>query len=206
MPLIKEFESAIRGFHYYKRYWKPRLEEELFCSYEEENAFDAFAIKITDESGVIRGHLPREISRVTKFLLDRGAKMTTVLTSEHYRRSPLVQGGLEIPCRVQITMANTKKCSQILDRYLDLIDTLYSQPNPPEILGSILSDDLIMEYTPKEKRKSAKSVTATNKMKRSETKSMDIRKMFLAQTIVNNAQTQKNEEKKQEENNVIVLD
>ena len=84
---------------------------------------------------------------------------------------------------------------------------MYSQPNPPEILGSILSDnDLIMEYTPKEKRKSAKSVTATNKMKRSETKSMDIRKMFLAQTIVNNAQTQKNEEKKQEENNVIVLD
>ena len=110
MSLIREFESAIRGFHYYKRYWNPRLEEELFCSHEEENAFDVFAIKITDESGVI--HLQREISRVTKFLLDRGAKMTTVLTSEHYRRSPLVQGGLEIPCRVKIIMVNTKSVAR----------------------------------------------------------------------------------------------
>ena len=70
MPLIKEFESAVRGFHYYKKYWRPRIEEELFCSHEEENAFDVFAIKVADMSGVIRGHLPREISRVTKFLLE----------------------------------------------------------------------------------------------------------------------------------------
>ena len=63
----------------------------------------------TNKDGVIRGHLPREISRVTKFLLDRGARMTAILTSVNYRRSPLVQGGLEIPCRVKITMANTKK-------------------------------------------------------------------------------------------------
>ena len=202
MPLIREFESAIRGFHYYKRYWNPRLEEELFCSHEEENAFDVFAIKITDESGVIRGHLPREISRVTKFLLDRGAKMTTVLTSEHYRRLPLVQGGLEIPYRVKIIMVNTKKCSQVLDRYLDLIDTLYTEPNPPVILGSILSDNLIMESEPKEKRKCPKSVTSTNKMKKTEPKSMDIRKMFLDQ----GCKTPSQKKKKQEENNVIILD
>ena len=82
----------------------------------------------TNKDGVIRGYLPREISRVTKFLLDRGARMTAILTSVNYRRSPLVQGGLEIPCRVKITMANTKKCDQILDRYLDLISTLYTEP------------------------------------------------------------------------------
>ena len=129
MPLVKEFDSAIRGFHFYKRYWNPTPQEELFCHHEEENAFDVFAIKTrTNKDGVIRGHLPREISRVTKFLLDRGARMTAILTSVNYRRSPLVQGGLEIPCRVKITMANTKKCDQILDRYLDLISTLYTEP------------------------------------------------------------------------------
>ena len=60
MPLNKEFQSAVRGFHYYKRYWSPRLEEELFCSHERDNAFDVFAIKITDQCGNIRGHLPQE--------------------------------------------------------------------------------------------------------------------------------------------------
>ena len=42
-------------------------------------------------------HLPLEISGFTKFLLDRGATITVTLSSAHYRRSPLVQGGLEIP-------------------------------------------------------------------------------------------------------------
>ena len=43
------------------------------------------------------GHLPVEISRTTKFLLDGGAEVIVKLTKTHFRRSPLVQGGLEIP-------------------------------------------------------------------------------------------------------------
>ena len=53
------------------------------------------------------GHLPKEISRVTKYLLDRGATATATLTREHYRRSPLMQGGLEYPCKVSVTMPGT---------------------------------------------------------------------------------------------------
>ena len=45
-----------------------------------------------------------EISRVTKFLLDRGANASSKLTSTHYRRSPLVLGGIEIPCVVIVSM------------------------------------------------------------------------------------------------------
>ena len=41
-----------------------------------------------------------EISRTTKFLTDRGATVTAELTSDHYMRSPLIQGGVEIPCKV----------------------------------------------------------------------------------------------------------
>ena len=147
----------------------------------------------TNKDGVIRGYLPREISRVTKFLLDRGARMTAILTSVNYRRSLLVQGGLEIPCRVKITMANTKKCDQILDRYLDLISTLYTEPNPPLILG----DDLVMAEYPESAKKTEKIKISKPK---ETSRSMDIRKFFLAQG------SNPTEKKKRKENDVIVLE
>ena len=40
-------------------------------------------------------YLPLEISRFAKFLLDPRA--TATLSSTHYQRSPLVQGGLAVP-------------------------------------------------------------------------------------------------------------
>ena len=48
-----------------------------------------------------------EISRPTKFLLDRGAIIKLKLTGKKYRRSPLVQGGLEIPCTLMIEVLDT---------------------------------------------------------------------------------------------------
>ena len=73
------------------------------CFHEERNTFDRFAIKVCEkDKNEIVGHLPMEISRVTKFLLDRGANVSAKLTSTHYRRSFLVQGGIEIPCVVSV--------------------------------------------------------------------------------------------------------
>ena len=60
------------------------------------NRLNRFSIKRVKENGEMVGHLPREISRVTKFYLDRGATMYCELLSDHSRRSPLVQGGFEI--------------------------------------------------------------------------------------------------------------
>lgn len=48
--------------------------------------------------GRTEGHLPMENSRTTKFLLDHEARINAKLTSYMYCVSPLVQGGLEIPC------------------------------------------------------------------------------------------------------------
>ena len=50
-----------------------------------------------------------EISRPTKYLLDSGAVFTVELTSTNYRRSLLIQGGLETPAKVTVTMAGTVK-------------------------------------------------------------------------------------------------
>ena len=43
--------------------------------YEDNNPNDRFAIKTGASNGEIVGHLPREISSVTKFFLDHGAVM-----------------------------------------------------------------------------------------------------------------------------------
>ena len=61
----------------YREVWSPQENEELVCYSEEEHLFDIFAIKtcrrVLDKQTV--GHLPREISRPTKYLIARGAKV-----------------------------------------------------------------------------------------------------------------------------------
>ena len=82
--------AAVRGYHFYRRYWRPQENEKLICLHKPGNAFDRFAIKTVKENGEIIRHLPKEISRITKYYLDRGASMYCRLSSQHYRRSPLV--------------------------------------------------------------------------------------------------------------------
>ena len=104
------YSSAVRGYHYYCHYWQPQPEPRFVCSHEKNNPSDFFAIKVTvPESGMTAGHLPMENSQVTKYILDRGAHVYAVLTSTNYCVSPLVQGGLEIPCGVEIHMPSTVK-------------------------------------------------------------------------------------------------
>ena len=76
--LVHVFESASRGYHYYKNTWVPQVNQELRSMHQPENAFDVFAIALlvpADENAVVIGHLPREISRATKFLMDRARNL-----------------------------------------------------------------------------------------------------------------------------------
>ena len=43
-----------------------------------------FAIKTCKPDGTVAGQLPREISRATKFFLDRGAQILAIPTSTDY--------------------------------------------------------------------------------------------------------------------------
>ena len=86
------------------------------------------------------GHFPMEISRATKFLLDRGAIVTIQLRSSRFRRSPLVQGGLEIPCTVTVEMIDTVTNNKLLDRYKELVHELYEEPSEPVSAGSFSSE------------------------------------------------------------------
>ena len=52
----------------------------------------------------IIGHLPKEISRYTQYIIEHGAQVCAFAISTTHRVSPLIQGGLEIPIRVEIKL------------------------------------------------------------------------------------------------------
>ena len=148
-----EFRAAIRGFHVYLEIWEPYVEEELRCDFEEGNAFDMFSIKVMSNTGdgVIIGHLPREISRPTKFFLDRGAIVSATVRSINIRRSPLFQGGLEIPCFVSVTFSKTVKGQELMDRYKLLVTRLYIEPETEIFVRKVGAE--VMDFQPKPAKK-----------------------------------------------------
>ena len=71
MSELKNIPCVVRGFHYYCRYWTSYLGEELIRKHDDSNPFDVFVIKTySQENGRTYVHLPKEISRATKFLID----------------------------------------------------------------------------------------------------------------------------------------
>ena len=104
------FTAAIRGFHVYRREWSPHLEQRLRAVKEHGNTNHRFAIAVTraekDVDDRIVGHLPRELSKVLWYFFLHGGDLECVVTGRR-QRSPLEQGGLEIPCRV--TLRGKKK-------------------------------------------------------------------------------------------------
>ena len=106
---LYKYTSAVRWYHCYRNYWQPVVREELNCMHERDNPFDLFAIAIKKSMGkgeTVR-HMPMKNPRVTKYLMDRGARFTVVFTSSQYCVSPLVQGRLEIPCEIGICLPPT---------------------------------------------------------------------------------------------------
>ena len=103
------------------------------------NALNRFTIKvyeINQENAI--GHLRREISRVTKFLIDGGANVSVELSSSNYRRSPFVQGGFEIPCKVTASLNDTCINLLIMKKYRQLVEDLHIEQAAEEIVASFL--------------------------------------------------------------------
>ena len=110
----------------------------MTCVHEENNPYDIFPIKVC-ETGGDRAvcHLPMEISRVTKFLIQRGANVMATVISDYYRRSPLIQGGLEVPCSIDVWLASTVANDACLKRYKELITELCIEGETPQLLSKI---------------------------------------------------------------------
>ena len=134
------FSAAVRGFHVYKMSWKPEEEEILESLHEENNPYDVFSIKVCKSNNVRSavGHLPMEISRITKFILQRGARVQRMVIGKHYRLSSLIQGGFEIPCLVTVTMPGRIMNHLLIARYGKLLGELYLEPKDEEIMRDVL--------------------------------------------------------------------
>ena len=117
-----------RGFHYHQKLWVPEEAEKLKCFHEINNAFYIFAIKTVSTNGFTVGHLPREESHVTKFSLDRGAR----INFSGSRRLVVIV----IACHNTVKLPGTIKNHLLLDRYQQLVLDLYTEPKDEEILGS----------------------------------------------------------------------
>ena len=121
------FLYGVRGFHVYKEIWKPIVGELLRCFHERNDIYDRYAIGANKRADSIICHLPREISRATRFFLLRGGMVYLKVTDENYRRSPLIQGGLEIPVEVICEMDDTPRNREIMERYKTLVTTHYKE-------------------------------------------------------------------------------
>ena len=95
------------------------MHEVLEAKQESGNPYDRFAIACTKRvpsrlTESVVGHLPKELSRYTYYIILHGAKVTAMVMDTHHRRSPLVQGGLEIPIQVTVEMDLTEKIDSAL--------------------------------------------------------------------------------------------
>ena len=84
------------------------------------------------------GNLPMEISRAIKFFIDRGMTLTAELTSDHYKRTLLIQGGMEIPCKITAKIFGTVINLLLMEKYFQLVKELYTEPKDEKIPGSYL--------------------------------------------------------------------
>lgn len=100
--------------------------------HEERNAFNMFAIKMClmgDWTTV--AYLPRDISWSTKYLTERGAK----LSCTDCRNSPLFQGGLKIRCVATMTLLASIKGHMLIQRCREIVEELYCEPKEEIIMG-----------------------------------------------------------------------
>ena len=127
------FLCGLRGYLVYKEIWKPEVGEIMSCIYERNNPVDRYAIAATKLlpgrlSNVTIDHLPREISRFTRFFISRGADVFVTVRDSHHRRSPLVQGGLEIPVKLTVRMEAASENNQAVERFKELVQRHYKEP------------------------------------------------------------------------------
>ena len=152
------------------------------------------------------GHLPREITRLTKFTLDRGTKVKAKLTSNYYGSSPIIQGGLEITCKVSIKMPATMLNRNLLKRYEEMVSHLCTEPEESIMMGSFVFDD-IEESEPEVNTSKKKRKKGLPQAKgQTQARSRDIRSMLTCLRKVQSTKKKTVDQKGSEENSVIILD
>ena len=98
-------DSMIRGYHEYQEIWEAEDGEVLLCKREIGNRHDLYAVA-TVKDDVVVGHVPRRISLVCAIFIRRGGCITCRVTERRRYSADLVQGGMEIPCKLTFSTAS----------------------------------------------------------------------------------------------------
>ena len=136
-----EFHSAVRGYHCFQKYWVPEAKQDLDRTHGVDYPYNYFAIKTCARGtkGRTAGHLPMNVSRFPKYIFQRGATVVATISSTNFiRKSPLVQGGLKIPCCVATFMPETLKNKEIIQKYKDMVYIMYTEPDAGAVVGSFV--------------------------------------------------------------------
>ena len=142
VPLFS-LACAARGFHEYRKIWAPTINQKLIVKPQTRNLFDPYAIGLfTKIRGKIEplslvGQLPREISRFSKFYLEYGGNMKASVRNVKFRRSPLPQGGLEIP--ITLTILQNNASLTVYNKMQEFMMEYYVEPE--NIPTEIVEDD-----------------------------------------------------------------
>ena len=76
----------------------------------------------------IVGHIPKEISRYTRYIVEHGASVDAFVHATHHRPSSLIQGGLEIPIKLVVKLTDNEVNSAKLQKYRKIVDEYYREP------------------------------------------------------------------------------
>ena len=120
--LTYEFFCGLRGFHVYCARWKPKVADKILIVHEkgnphEENAMAGKKTLAGTLAPSIIGHIPKEISRYTRYIAEHGARVSAFVVSSTHRRSPLVQVGLEIQIGVVVKPSPSAVNESNLEKY-----------------------------------------------------------------------------------------
>ena len=127
------FFCVLRGYHVYQTVWSSRLNGKLATEHERSNLYNRHAIagkknfsgRLT--SSVV-SHLPKELSRNTRYIMEYGAVITLEVIDTHPRQSSLIQGGLEIRIKAEVRMPCSEKNRLAMHNYKGLVEQLYKEP------------------------------------------------------------------------------
>ena len=73
----------------------------------------------------IVGHIPKEVSRYTRYIVEHGASVDVFVLATHHRPSPLIHGGLEIPIKLVVKLTDKEVNSANPQKYRKFVDENY---------------------------------------------------------------------------------
>ena len=143
-----DFITGLRGFHVYRDIWKLALNQFINFKRERNNRYDRFAVAgMTKLPGTLAasivGHVPRELSRIIWYAIDKGARITTTLVSTQAKDSPLVEAGLEILVIVKVEWENEINLQRLKKKVASLSYSLEEDyvDESKDILEEILKEN-----------------------------------------------------------------